>query len=189
MTFTCAGGGEDCAVTVAAGGTVTATGGTVTAMNSPAYQARLDAADAAKVAAATRAAMTKESAIAAEAAQTADDGPGGADAATDHAITITRDRAGTTVAIAVAGAAADDPVFMQVMDLGGGRTMHVRTTAADSSGSVTEEVVVVGTDIEAPTATPFAMVPGQELTVDADGGRGNRCRCRGLRSRRCAGQQ
>ena len=167
VTFACATGGDDCAVTVAADGAVTATGGTVTAMNSPAYQARLDAAAA--VAAATRAAMTKESAIAAEAAQTADDGPGGAAATTDHAITITRDRAGTTVTIAVDGAAADDPEFMQAMDLGGGRTMHVRTMPADANGSVAEEVMVVSTDIEAPVATPFAMVSGQELTVDADG--------------------
>ena len=174
VTFACAAGGADCAVTVAAGGTVTATGGTVTAMNSPAYQARLDAAMAARIAAATKAAMTKESAIAAEAAQTTpggagDDGPGGADATTDHAITITRDRAGTTVTIAVDGAAADDPTFRQAMDLGGGRTMHVRTMPADADGSVTEEVMVVGTDIEAPVATPFAMVPGQALNADADG--------------------
>ena len=173
VTFTCAAGGEDCAVTVAADGTVTATGGTVTAMNSTAYQARLDAA-AAEVAAATKAAMTKESAIAVEAAQTApggsgDDGPGGADASNDHAITITRDRTGTTVTIAVDGAAADDPTFRQAMNLGGGRTMHVRTMPADADGNVMEEVMAVSTDIEAPAATPFAMVSGQELTVDADG--------------------
>ena len=171
VTFTCAAGGDACTVTVAADGAVTATGGTVTAMNSPAYQARLDAA-AARVVAATKAAMTKETAIAAEAAQTAtggtgDDGPGGAAAANDHEIEIKRDRAGTTVAIAVDGAAADDPKFMQAMDLGGGRTMHVRTMPAD--GNVAEEVIVVGTDIEAPVATPFEMVPGQELTVDANG--------------------
>ena len=173
ITFACATGADDCAVMVTAGGAVTATGGTVTAMNSPAYQARLDAAAAAG-AAAIRAAMTKESAIAAEAAQTApggagDDGPGGADAATDHAIAIARDRAGTTVAITVAGAAADDPAFTQAMDLGGGRTMHVRTMPADGAGNVTEEVLVVGTDIEAPVATPFAMVPGQALNADAAG--------------------
>ena len=167
VTFTCAGGGDACTVTVAADGAVTASGGTVTAMNSSAYQARLDAATAAT--AATKAAMTKEAAIAAEAAQTVDDGPGGVDTTTDHAITITRDRAGTTVAIAAAGAATDDPTFMQTMDLGGGRTMHVRTMPADGDGNVAAEVVVVSTDIEAPKATPFAMVPGQALTVDADG--------------------
>ena len=169
VTFTCAASGDDCTVTVAASGAVTATGGTVTAMNSSAYQARLDAA-AARVAAATKAAMTKESAIAAEAAQTQDDGPGGAAAANDHAIEIKRDQAGTTVTIAVDGAAADDPKFMQAMDLGGGRTMHVRRMPADGNGDVTEEVMIVSTDIEAPVATPFAMVPGQELNADANGG-------------------
>ena len=188
VTFTCAAGGDDCTVTVAAGGTVTATGGTVTAMNSTAYQARLDAA-AARIAAATKAAMTKESAIAAEAAQTAPDGPGGADAATDHALTITRDRTGTTVTITVDGAAADDPTFRQAMDLGGGRSMHVRTMPADADGSVTEEVMVVGTDIEAPTVTPFAMVPGQELNADADGDPATGADGRHLRSRRYAEPQ
>lgn len=168
VTFACAAGGADCMVAVAAGGMVTATGGTVTAMNSLAYQARLDEA-AAMVEAATKAAMTKEDAIAAEAAQTGDDGPGGADADTDHTIKIRRDRAGTTVTIAVDGAAADDPTFMQTMDLGGGRTMHVRTMPADGDGNVAEEVMVVSTDIDAPTATPFAMVPGQALNADADG--------------------
>ena len=169
VTFTCAAGGDGCMVTVAADGTATATGGTVTAMNSPAYQTRLDDAAAARVAAVTRAAMTKEEAIAVEAVQTAPDGPGGVDATTDHAITITRDGTGTTVAIAVDGAAADDPTFMQAMDLGGGRTEHVRTMPADGNGNVVREVMVVSTDIEVPVATPFAMVQGQALTVDANG--------------------
>ena len=44
VTFTCAAGGEDCMVMVAADGMVTSTGGMVTAMNSMAYQAALDAA-------------------------------------------------------------------------------------------------------------------------------------------------
>lgn len=42
VTFTCAAGGEDCTVMVAADGSVTSTGGTVTAMNSIAYQTALD---------------------------------------------------------------------------------------------------------------------------------------------------
>ena len=167
VTFTCGAGGDNCTVTVAAGGTITA-------RNSPAYQARLDAAAVARVAAAAKAAMTKEMAIAVEATQTAadgsgDDGAGGADTATDHAITVTRDRGGTTVTIAVDGAAADDPKFLRAMDLGGGRTMHVRTMAADGNGDVVEEVVIVSTDIEAPTATPFAMVPGQALNAEVNG--------------------
>ena len=44
VTFTCAAGGGDCTVMVAADGSVTSTGGTVTAMNSTAYQAALDSA-------------------------------------------------------------------------------------------------------------------------------------------------
>ena len=44
VTFTCAAGGGDCTVMVAADGSVTSTGGMVTAMNSTAYQAALDSA-------------------------------------------------------------------------------------------------------------------------------------------------
>ena len=51
VTFTCAAGGEDCTVVVAANGSVTSTGGTATAMNSTAYQTSLD--NATKVTAAT----------------------------------------------------------------------------------------------------------------------------------------
>ena len=40
------------------------------------------------------------------------------------------------------------------------RTMHVRRTTATV---VEHEVVIVYTDIEAPTATAFAMVDGQML--------------------------
>ena len=50
VTFTCAAGGDDCTVMVAADGSVTSTGGTVTAMNSTAYAAAL-AIEAARVAA------------------------------------------------------------------------------------------------------------------------------------------
>jgi len=118
--------------------------------------------------------MMKESAIAVEAAQSAtggsgDDGFGGADASDDHAVTITRDRAGRSVTIAVFGAAADDPKLVQDTDLGSGRTMHIRTMPADGNGNVAEEVVVVSTDIEAPAATPLVMVSGQELNAEANG--------------------
>ncbi len=119
---------------------------------------------------------TKETAIAAEAAQATDDGAGGEDATTDHTIAISRDRDGTEVNITVAGAADDAPKFMQAMDLGSGRTMHTRAMAADDDGNVMEEVVIVSTDIEAPSPTAFAMVTGQALnardlddTEDADG--------------------
>ena len=61
----------------------------------------------------------------------------------------------------VKDAADDDPMFEQAMDFGDGRTMHVRKMDADEDGNVVEEVVIVSTDIEAPEATPFAMVRGQ----------------------------
>ena len=48
--------------------------------------------------------------------------------------------------------------------------MHVREMKADDDGNVVEEVVIVSTDIEPPEATLFAMVAGQELNADEDGG-------------------
>ena len=54
---------------------------------------------------------------------------------------------------------------MQGVDLGEGRTMHVRVNSDDEDGKV-EEVVIVKTDIKAPKATPFAKVPGQTLNGD-----------------------
>ena len=71
--------------------------------------------------------------------------------------------------ITVEGATEDDDVeFMQAMDFGDGRTMHVRKMDADGDGNVVEEVVIVSTDIEAPKATPFAMVAGQTLDTSTD---------------------
>ncbi len=130
---------------------------------------------------------TKETAIAAEADQATDAGlggdaglgadgvPGGGD--DTYSLSISRDRTGTKVTVTVEGATdADDEKFMQAMDLGGGLTMHTRVMEADDDGDVMEEVVMVRTDIEAPTATAFAMVEGQALNardldddVDADG--------------------
>ena len=77
--------------------------------------------------------------------------------------------------ITVEGVTEDDDVeFMQAMDFGDGRTMHVRVNSDDEDGKV-EEVVIVKTDIDAPTATPFEEVNGQELdardldeTMDGD---------------------
>ena len=125
----------------------------------------------------TKVAESKEKAIAAEAAQTTDDGLGGEDATTDYGINIKRDRTSTTITFDNgADPAVDlDPEFEQAMDLGGGTTMHVREMEADDDGNVEDEVVVVTTDIEMPKATPFADVTGQDLnardlddTVDAD---------------------
>ena len=131
------------------------------------------AKDAAAVVAATEAAKTKTTAIAEEADQLADAGLGGeltsvALEERAYSMEIERTRDGTKVTIADTGMAGeDDPKFMQAMDLGGGRTMHVRTMDADD-GDVVEEVVVVRTDIEAPKATAFATVDGQALNAHTD---------------------
>ena len=115
-------------------------------------------AAAAKVAADTEAAGTKETAIGAEATQTTDGGLGGSaedDSAVDtYEVTVEHD--GTDVTVEVTDSAMpedDDPKFAQTMDLGDGRTMHVR-----DNGEGVEEVVIVSTDIDAPKATPFADV-------------------------------
>ena len=138
-----------------------------------AAQTRLN--NAAQVAADTKAAGTKETAIAAEAGQTDDAGLGGSDApdTTSGAVgeyTLSIKHGETS--ITVEGATDDDDeAFMLAMDLGGGRTMHTRTMDADEDGNVVTEVAIVATDIEAPTATAFAMVDGQTLDardLDAD---------------------
>ena len=155
VTFACPAGGADCTVTVDADGAATSAGGMATAARSAAY-----------IAAATAAAETKETAISTEAAVAADDdGPGGADATTDHTIAIARDGDGTTVTITVVddGAADDAPEFEQRKDFEDGRTVHVLANEADVDGNVVEEIMIVYTDIDAPTATAFAMVDGQTL--------------------------
>ena len=121
----------------------------------------------------TAAAATKVTAITAEAEQETEAGIGGSDApiTTDEQMEGEYNLAikhGET-SITVEGATVDDDVeFMQAMDFGDGRTMHVRAMEADSDGNVVEEVVIVSTDIDAPKATPFAMVMGQELDVTTD---------------------
>ena len=145
--------------------------------NVAARMAAEEAAAAAAVVAATKAAGTKVTAIAAEAMQSETDGvdadiggslPTDQDAST-YLMTIARDRDGTKVTIAdTALPGDDDPKFLQAMDFGGGRTMHVRTMEANDDGEVVEEVVVVRTDIDAPKATPFAMVAEQTLDVSTN---------------------
>ena len=169
VTFTCSADGEDCTVTVvadsetSAGGTATSAGGTATAARSAAY-----------IAAATAAAETKATAIAAEAAQGEDGEPvdaglggtvaGETTAVTTYMLSIERDSDGTTVEITdTDNPAGDDPAnpqFVQMMDFEGGRTMHVR-----DNGEGEHEVVIVSTDIEAPTPTAFAMVADQMLNA------------------------
>ena len=78
-----------------------------------------------------------------------------------------RDRSGTTVTVTVEGAtdAADEDF---VGDQPG--QMLTRTMEATETTDAMTEVAVVHTDIEAPVATPFAMVQGQALNVMSDDG-------------------
>ena len=130
-----------------------------------------------EIAAATKAAGTKADAIGEEAGETGDTdaGLGGSTASAidagdvgSYALSIERDRMATSVTVTVNGATDDDDVeFMRAMDFGDGRTKHVR-----DNGMGEEEVVIVSTDIDAPTATPFAEVDGQGLNTNpaVDGG-------------------
>ena len=172
VTFTCAAGGDDCAVTVTVTdgkAAATATGGMVTARASADYARRKADEQKALTAKLTREAGTKWKAIMAEADQETDAGLGGT-ARTDADGTITfddtsddvyrmeieRDRTSTTITITDPHMGADDDRnFMQAQDMGGGLTRHTRTMAADDGGNVVMETVVVKTDIEAPEAVPF----------------------------------
>ena len=142
-----------------------------------------DAADAA--AAATLAAMikevgTKNTAMDAEGAQTTDGGLGGsvaslittANAEGSYDLSISRNRMGTTVEVTVNGTTDDDDVKFTSSDVSYGLTKHVRTHDADDDGNVMEETAMVMTDIEAPKATPFAMVANQAFNTNP-GGPGN----------------
>ena len=146
----------------------------------------------AQIDAATKAAGTKETAIAMESMQSATggtpgtDGEGGADAGLggsgssgtpipatgdgSYTLDIKRDRDATTVSVTVEGPDADDDAddekFVQAMDLGGGTTMHTRMMDADDDGNVVEEVVIVTTDIDAPKATNFGEVENQDLHLN-----------------------
>jgi hypothetical protein len=124
----------------------------------------------------TKDAGTKAKAIGVEATATVNAGLGGNDGlgadgqpgGTDdtHSLTIKRPRSGTTIEIADSTMTGDDdPKFVeQDVDLGEvsdfARTMHRRInsdTSDEEDGSKVEEVVIVATDIDPPTATPFAM--------------------------------
>ena len=153
VTFICAEGGEDCTATVTEDGDATSTGGMVTASNSEAFTMRL----AAMRKAITAAALTKEEAIA--------DGAGGS---AGYTINIERSRDGAMVAVMVAGA-GNNAKFEKAMDLGEDGSMRVLTMDASKDGNVVKEIVVVYSDIDAPTATPFAMVTGQTLNTNDDG--------------------
>ena len=125
------------------------------------------------VAADTAAAETKEMAIATEAGQELvdDAGLGGTANAANYGMTISRekDMAATIKITDTDNAEDDDRKFMQVMDLGSGRTMHRRDMEADDDGNVVQEIVIVSTDIEEPTDIPFVMADGKgRYTLDAN---------------------
>ena len=122
------------------------------------------------VEATTAAAGTKETAIAAEAATAAADDAGlggtGTAASGEGSYSMTIDPDGATVEIAIEGATGEDPTkFMQAMDLGGGRTMHVHAMEADDDGNVVEEVVIVSEDRDAPTPVAFAEFEAMDGTT------------------------
>ncbi len=126
------------------------------------------AAAAAAVAVMQKAAETKIEAIEAEGMQTTEAGIGGS-GATTYSMTITRDRDGTEIKITDSAMdGKDDPKFMQAMDLGGGRTMHVRAMPENDDGEVVEEVVIVSTDIEEPEAMEFTVVYPFDASTDDD---------------------
>ena len=142
--------------------------------------------DPAVVAANTAAAMTKTTAIGMEAGQTPDAGLGGNDGrgpdgqpgGTDdtYSLTIERPRAGTEITIADSMNPADadpaTPQFAQAMDLGESngfaRTMHRRVNSEDDDGGSVEEVVIVATDIDPPTATDFGDVYSLDVSTDTE---------------------
>ena len=134
--------------------------------------AEADAVEAARIAALTKKALTKEMAIGdeAEVAAADDDGLGGSGVtATDNdegAYNLDIDGDGTTVTVTVEGATdAADEDFMLAMDFMDGRTMHTREHDADDDGNVVEEVVIVAEDRDPPEAVEFAKFE----VVAADG--------------------
>ncbi len=178
VTISCPSGGENCSLTQT-DDSVTSTGGMATAMLSEAAVTARRNAQMAMTAAATKAAETKEKAIAAEVAQnlnatTARDAGLGGDAAVGNdrnpgsdddlysiAITYSAGSSDATVKINDSSMAGDDdPKFTQSADLGGGRTMHVRQ---NEDGS--EEVVVVATGSVPPTPVAFAKFENVDGTT------------------------
>ena len=122
------------------------------------------------IAAATKAAATKLTAIGVEAGQDSDLGLGGTDAAPtggqvagEYNLAIKHGE--TSITVEGATAPADDK-FVEAMDFEDGRTMHTRTADADADGDVVQEIAIVYTDIDAPKATLFATVHANDLTVN-----------------------
>ena len=114
----------------------------------------------------TAAVLTKQAAMAAEADQAVDAGPGGSaadgSAVVTYSLTISRDSDGMTVEIDDSAMAEDDdPAFARLIDLGRNGRMLVR-----DNGKGVEEVVGVHSDIEALVATPFSKVHALDFSTD-----------------------
>ena len=128
----------------------------------------------------TTEALTKETAITAEADQQTDAGLGG-DGATpgtdngDYELGIERDDMATTVTVTVHGATDDDDVtFEKAADLynaaGHMGQMVTRKMDADEDGNVVTEIAIVYTDIDAPTAMDFADIHDLTVNPETEGG-------------------
>ena len=120
--------------------------------------AKMEEQRKAGVAAATKAADTKEKAIMAEAGQESAAGLGGSGVTTTYTLDI---KYGETSITVEGDTDAEDKKF-ESMDLGGGTTMHTRDMKMGDD--MVQEVVMVTTDIEAPKAVAFA-----KFEADADG--------------------
>ena len=114
----------------------------------------------------TKSAGTKVTAIDKEAGQETDAGIGGStenNVASTYSIKISRGADGTTVAITDTAnpdeADPPNPQFMQVKDLGDGITKHDR-----DNGDGEIEIVMVSTDIQAPTKVDFAKFEEEDGT-------------------------
>ena len=135
-----------------------------------------DLAAEAKVERLTKSAGTKEKAIGAEAASDGLAGLGGRDSAdppvpvTTYSYTISRDDDGITVKVTdTALNDDDDPKFEEAMGFDNG-SMQVRTMKENDDGETVSEVIVVRTDIAAPTPRPFAVDGDNKgvYTLDVD---------------------
>ncbi len=114
----------------------------------------------------TAAALTKQTAIAAEGSQATDAGLGGnagdGSAVATYSLIISRGSGDMTVAIADSAMAGDDnPAFAPAANLGQDGRMLVR-----DNGMGVQEVVGVHSDIEALEAIPFAEVHALDFSTD-----------------------
>lgn len=127
-----------------------------------------------EIAARTKAAESKERAIGDEASQTTDAGLGGDGTPASGVGSYSLSISATGVEVTIMGDENANPTVpdtkFEAVDVSDGLTMHTRKMDADMDGNVVEEVVMVSTDIEAPTDIPFAAVDDNmgRYTLDAN---------------------